>query len=77
MVAIGARDNLKDAKAFVARHKVTTPTMVWSSTFDAWKYYGVPTQPAYVLVDASGNKVLDAAPGAIPYDDILEMIAKK
>jgi thioredoxin-related protein len=75
VVALGARDSLNDAKAFAARHKTTTPRMLWAPTFDAWSYYGVPSQPAFVLVDATGNNVLGASPGQIPYEKILKLIA--
>ncbi len=57
MVGIGTQDTLKDAKAFVARNKVTTVRMYWDSSFDSWDYFGVAGQPAAILLDKNGTPV--------------------
>jgi hypothetical protein len=57
VIGIGTQDNLKDAKAFVARNKVKTPRMYWDSSFESWDYFGVAGQPAAILLDKNGVPV--------------------
>ncbi len=41
------------ARNFVARTGATF-TMLWSSSFDSWRHFGVTSQPRLVLLDRSG-----------------------
>jgi thioredoxin-related protein len=73
VVGLGTQDSLGAAKKFVDRHKMKTTKMVWGASAESWAFYGVPSQPAFVLVDASGNNVLKAGSGEIPYEEILKL----
>lgn len=44
--------------------------MVWDSTGKTWKALKVPSQPAWVLLNADGT-IKDSDLGDIPYDELL------
>ena len=56
VVAIGGRDDAANGPAFVARHKLHTPTVLFDEPMSAWNAYGIPAQPAAVLLDRSGRE---------------------
>jgi hypothetical protein len=47
--------------------------MVWDSTGKSWAALGVPSQPAWILLDKDGV-VKSGDSGEIPYEDILKQI---
>ena len=44
------------AKRFVSETG-TTFTMLWDSTYESWRHYGIQRHPDYWLLDPSGNRV--------------------
>lgn len=57
------------ARSFMARHKISTVKLVWDETGNSWVKLGIPGQPAWMLISASG-KVLGTDVGAIPYEAV-------
>lgn len=56
VIAIGGRDQAGKGPAFVARHGLRTPTVLFDEPMAAWNAYGIPGQPAAVLLDRSGRE---------------------
>lgn len=56
MVAIGGRDKAANGAAFVTRHELTTPTMLFDEAMRVWNAYRIVGQPAAVLLDRSGRE---------------------
>jgi thiol-disulfide isomerase/thioredoxin len=56
VVAIGGRDKLANAPAFVARHGLTTPTILFDESMQVWEHYRIPGQPGAILLDTNGNE---------------------
>ena len=55
------------------RHKMTTVKMLWDKNAKSWQLYGVPGQPAALLVK-DGQGVASWA-GAIDEAEVLELIS--
>jgi hypothetical protein len=70
IVGVGTQDGLGPAKQFVARHKLKLQQMYWDKSGASWRYWGVPGQPAGLLVSAKGE-VVQAWAGAIDRDAII------
>ena len=58
MVGIGAEGSLPDAEEFVADTN-TTFAMLWSESFDAWIHYEVRSSDDVLLLDGTGNRLVD------------------
>jgi thiol-disulfide isomerase/thioredoxin len=56
VVAIGGRDKADKGPAFVARHRLRSPTVLFDEPMAAWNAYAIPGQPAAVLLDRSGRE---------------------
>jgi thiol-disulfide isomerase/thioredoxin len=56
VVAIGGRDEAPNGPAFVARHRLRTPTILFDEPMVAWESYAIPGQPAGVLLDRDGRE---------------------
>ena len=56
VVGIGGRDDIANGPAFVARHRLHTPTMLFDEPMAAWRAFAIPAQPAFVLLDRSGRE---------------------
>lgn len=56
MVGLGTQDDVRAAKAFVTKGKITFP-MVWDESFESWRRLGIAGQPAAVLVSADGREL--------------------
>jgi thiol-disulfide isomerase/thioredoxin len=56
VVAIGGRDDLANAPAFVERHGLTAPTLLFDESMQVWEHYRIPGQPGAVLLDADGRE---------------------
>jgi thiol-disulfide isomerase/thioredoxin len=56
VVAIGGRDQAANGPAFVARHRLRTPTILFDEPMAAWQAYAIPGQPAGVLLDRDGRE---------------------
>ena len=56
VVAIGGRDKAANGPAFVARHRLRTPTILFDEPMAAWNAYAIPGQPAAVLLDRTGRE---------------------
>ena len=54
VVAIGGRDEAANGPAFVERHRLRTPTMLFDEPMTVWSAYAIPGQPAAVLLDRDG-----------------------
>jgi thiol-disulfide isomerase/thioredoxin len=54
VVAIGGRDELANGPAFVERHGLTAPTLLFDETMQIWEHYRIPGQPGAVLLDTDG-----------------------
>ncbi len=57
----------------MSRHKVATAKMLWGDNPASWEFYNVPSQPAWVLLDATGNTIIKADFGEIPFADVLKL----
>lgn len=56
VIGLGTQDDLRLAKDFVAKGKITFP-MLWDETFDSWRQLGIRSQPSAVLVSADGREL--------------------
>ena len=56
VVAIGGRDEAANGPAFVTRHRLRTPTILFDEPMAAWESYAIPGQPAGVLLDRDGRE---------------------
>jgi thiol-disulfide isomerase/thioredoxin len=56
VVAIGGRDDAANGPAFVKRHELRTPTIVFDEPMAVWEAYAIPGQPAGVLLDREGRE---------------------
>jgi thiol-disulfide isomerase/thioredoxin len=54
VVAIGGRDELANGPAFVERHGLTAPTVLFDEAMTSWEHYRIPGQPGAVLIDTDG-----------------------
>jgi thiol-disulfide isomerase/thioredoxin len=54
VVAIGGRDRIDNAPAFVSRHGLTAPTVLFDESMQVWEHYGIPGQPGAILLDRDG-----------------------
>jgi peroxiredoxin len=50
VVGLGTQDSLAKAQAFVTKYKMTSTRMFWDRSGDTWTAYGVPGQPAALLI---------------------------
>jgi thiol-disulfide isomerase/thioredoxin len=56
VVAIGGRDDAVNGPAFVARHGLRTPTLLFDESMAVWQAYRIPGQPGAVLLDRAGRE---------------------
>jgi thiol-disulfide isomerase/thioredoxin len=56
VVAIGGRDDAANGPAFVERHRLRTPTILFDEPMSAWAAYAIPGQPVGVLLDRDGRE---------------------
>jgi thiol-disulfide isomerase/thioredoxin len=56
VIAIGGRDDAANGPAFVNRHRLRTPTVLFDEAMEAWGAYAIPGQPAGILLDRSGHE---------------------
>lgn len=56
VIAIGGRDDAANGPAFVNRHKLRTPTILFDEPMAAWEAYAIPGQPAGILLDREGRE---------------------
>ena len=56
VIAIGGRDRAANGPAFVARHALRGPTVLFDEPMAAWGAYAIPGQPAGVLLDTAGRE---------------------
>jgi thiol-disulfide isomerase/thioredoxin len=54
VVAIGGRDDVANGPAFVERHALRTPTMLFDESMASWQHYAIPGQPGAILLDTDG-----------------------
>lgn len=74
LVGLGTQDSLDYAVSFVEATGTRSFPMLWDPSFESWVHFGVPGQPAGVLLDADGF-VIDGWLGPIPEDRVLDTIA--
>jgi thiol-disulfide isomerase/thioredoxin len=56
VVAIGGRDETANGPAFVERHRLRTPTVLFDEPMRVWSAYAIPGQPAGILLDREGRE---------------------
>ena len=56
VVAIGGRDRAANGPAFVARHGLRTPTLLFDESMASWEAYRIVGQPGAVLLDRRGRE---------------------
>lgn len=56
VIGLGTQDDLRLARDFVAKGKITFP-MLWDSSSLSWRRLGILSQPAAVLVSADGREL--------------------
>jgi thiol-disulfide isomerase/thioredoxin len=56
VVAIGGRDDIANGPAFVERHALRTPTVLFDESMAVWEHYGIPGQPGAILLDSEGRE---------------------
>lgn len=54
VVAIGGRDDAANGPAFVERHGLRTPTVLFDESMGSWEHYRIPGQPGAILLDTEG-----------------------
>lgn len=69
VVGVGTQDSFGQAEDFVAKHDLTTPTMVWDESFKSWTIMGISSMPTWILLGPDGNQLLRWA-GQFPESDI-------
>ena len=57
VVAIGGRDQAANGPAFVERHGLRTPMLLFDEPMAAWEAYRIPGQPVAVLLDRDGREI--------------------
>ena len=63
-MGIGAQDDLAYAQRFLdSTGAGTSIAMLWSSSFDPWRHFGVTSNSSVVLLDRGGEAV-DSKPGS-------------
>jgi hypothetical protein len=70
VVGLGSQDSLKLAQSFQKRHKISQVKLLWDSTGDSWVALGIPSQPAWILLNVDGS-VRSSGSGSIPYKGLL------
>lgn len=71
VVAIGGRDNIRAGRAFRDQHELDAPNLVFDEPHTVWEAYGIPAQPAAVLLDQDGRE-RDRWYGPVTNDVLLE-----
>ena len=56
VVAIGGRDDAANGPAFVERHDLRTPTVLFDESMASWQHYRIPGQPGAILLDTDGRE---------------------
>ena len=57
-MGIGTQDDFSYAQEFLASTGAgTSIAMLWSSSFDPWRHFGVTSNSSVVLLDRNGEKV--------------------
>jgi thiol-disulfide isomerase/thioredoxin len=56
VVAIGGRDDLENGPAFVERHGLRSPTVLFDESMAVWREYRIPGQPGAILLDTDGRE---------------------
>ena len=56
VVAIGGRDEVANGPAFVERHALRTPTVLFDESMASWEHYAIVGQPGAVLLDREGRE---------------------
>ena len=72
-MGLGTQDNLEMAAAFIEVTGTVSFPMLWDESFESWVHFGIPGQPAGVLLDADGY-VIDAWLGPIPEQQVLDTL---
>lgn len=70
VVGLGTQSDEKAARAFVAKHELATPQMLWDPSFATWDYLGLAGQPAGRLFAPDGRLVGEWF-GPIPEGEVL------
>ncbi len=73
VVGLGTQDDLDYAVRFVEATGTVSFPMLWDPSFESWIHFGIPGQPAGVLLDADGN-VVDTWLGPIPEERVLDTL---
>lgn len=73
VVGVGTQDSFGQAEDFVAKHNLTTPTMVWDESFTSWTDMGITSMPTWILFGPDGKQLLRWA-GQFPESDITAKI---
>jgi hypothetical protein len=73
VIGLGAYDSLSLAKTFTARNKMSKVKMLWDKNAKSWEFYGVPGQPAALLI--KNGEVVASWAGAVDEPELLELIA--
>jgi thioredoxin-like negative regulator of GroEL len=69
---LGAYDSLPLAKSFTKRNKMSVVKMLWDKDAKSWEYYGVPGQPAALLI--KNGEVVASWAGAIDEEELLGLV---
>ncbi len=56
VVAIGGRDDASNGPAFVERHGLRSPMVLFDESMAVWSAYRIPGQPGAVLLDRKGRE---------------------
>ena len=58
MVGLGTQDSPELAIDFIESTGTTSFPMYWDETFETWAAFGIYSQPAAVLFDPTGERML-------------------
>jgi hypothetical protein len=73
VVGLGAYDSLSLAKTFTKRNKMSAVKMLWDKNAKSWEFYGVPGQPAALLI--KNGEVIASWAGAIDEQEMLGLVS--
>jgi len=53
---VPSRGGLKEVQEFITAYSVNAFPHVFDENLEIWKNYKIPSQPAWIFVDAEGNE---------------------
>ncbi len=71
VIGIGTQDSFPEAEDFRSRHGITF-SLLWDESFETWNALDIQSQPAAILMSATGEKV-KTWQGPIPEEEVVRL----